>query len=147
MTVRERQRRTYRRHDRSPYAARTGPVADGARASRHPGRVSQALYEITVNALLDRDRPLTAAEWDAAAARVGGNRVPLLLAELDDAGLLDDELLPAAVRQAWAGADDAVDRLGPARWAELFAAAGVPVPPGAAVTDEAARITDGRASP
>lgn len=93
--------------------------------------MSQGLYEITVNALLDRDRPLTAAEWAAAAARVGGNRVPLLLAELDDAGLLTPDLLPDAVRQAWAGADRPAERLDPARWAELCTAAGLPVPPSA----------------
>ena len=59
--------------------------------------MSQALYEITVNALLDRDRPLTRADWDAAVARVGGHRVPQLLAELTDAGLVGADLLPGAV--------------------------------------------------
>ncbi|WFG46281.1 hypothetical protein [Pseudonocardia alni] len=90
--------------------------------------MSQALYEVTVNALLDRDRPLTAAGWDAAAARVGRDRAPLLLAELDDAGLLPPALLASAVPEAWAGARDPVDRLPRSRWAELFAAAGLPVP-------------------
>ncbi|MBP2367334.1 hypothetical protein [Pseudonocardia parietis] len=86
--------------------------------------MSQALYEITVNALLDRDRPLDPAEWDAAVARVGGNRAPLLLAELDDAGLLGPELLAVAVPAAWKLADRPLDRLSAVRWRELYAAAG-----------------------
>lgn len=90
--------------------------------------MSQALYEVTVNALLDRDRPLTREEWDAAAARVGAHRTPLLLAELDDAGLLPPDLLPVAVRAAWDGADRPDERLHPDRWAELFDAAGLPAP-------------------
>lgn len=90
--------------------------------------MSQALYEVTVNALLDRDRPVTRAGWEAAAARVGGNRVPALLAELDDAGLVPPELLPDAVREAWAGADRPAERLAPQRWAELCDAAGLPRP-------------------
>ena len=73
--------------------------------------MSQALYEITVNALLDRDRPLTRADWDAAVARVGGHRVPQLLAELTDAGLVGADLLPGAVAEAWASADRPLDRL------------------------------------
>lgn len=91
--------------------------------------MSQALYEITVNAALDRDRPLSRAEWDAAAARVGPHRVPQLLAELDDAGLLPPDLLAVAVPAAWDGAEDPTDRLPPARWTELFADAGLPAPP------------------
>ena len=63
-------------------------------------------------------------------------RPPALLAarerhaagELDDAGLLPPALLASAVPEAWAGARDPVDRLPRARWAELFAAAGLPVP-------------------
>ncbi|MCO5563880.1 hypothetical protein L7F22_017531 [Adiantum nelumboides] len=46
--------------------------AGGAGLRGHPDHVSQALYEITVNALLDRDRPLTRADWDAAVARSAG---------------------------------------------------------------------------
>lgn len=88
--------------------------------------MSQALYEVTVNALLDRDRPLTRAEWDAAAARVGRGRVPLLLAELDDAGLLPPELLAVVVPEARDAGVGAADRLPPERWAELLAAAGPP---------------------
>ncbi|ANY08772.1 hypothetical protein [Pseudonocardia sp. HH130630-07] len=91
--------------------------------------MSQALYEITVNALLDRGRPLAPREWDAAVARVGRDRAPLLLAELDDAGLLTPELLPTAVRTAWEGADRPLVRLDAGRWRELFAAAGLGVPP------------------
>lgn len=87
--------------------------------------MSQALYEITVNALLDRDRPLAPAEWDAAVTRVGGDRAPLLLAELDDAGLLVPELLATAVPAAWALADRPLARLPADRWRELYAAAGV----------------------
>lgn len=112
-------RRTPRLAARSP-RARPGPC--------EPGGVSQALYEVTVNALLDRDRPLTRGQWDGAAARVGADRAPLLLAELDDAGLLPPDLLPAAVRAAWDGADRPAGRLHPDRWAELFDAAGLPFP-------------------
>ncbi|GAA1396366.1 hypothetical protein GCM10009613_47500 [Pseudonocardia kongjuensis] len=90
--------------------------------------MSQALYEITVNALLDRDRPLTAAEWDAAVARVGGNRVPQLLDELDDAGLVGPELAARAVPEAWAGADRPWERLPVERWRELFAGIGRELP-------------------
>ncbi|MFP5022098.1 hypothetical protein [Pseudonocardia phyllosphaerae] len=91
--------------------------------------MSQGLYEVTVNALLDRDRPLTPAEWDAAAARVGPARTPQLLAELDDAGLLGTDLLPAAVAAAWA---ESPQRLPADRWAELFDDAGLerPAAPG-----------------
>ena len=87
--------------------------------------MSQALYEITVNALLDRDRALTPAEWDAALARVGGHRAPQLLAELDDAGLIEPELLAAVVPAAWELADRPLARLPADRWRELFADAGV----------------------
>ncbi|MEJ8278075.1 hypothetical protein [Pseudonocardia spirodelae] len=94
--------------------------------------MSQALYEITVNALLDRDRPLTGDEWDAAVARVGGHRAAQLLAELADAALLPAPVLARAVREAWAGADRPLERLPAARWAELCDDAGLPVPPEAA---------------
>ncbi|WP_308819996.1 hypothetical protein [Pseudonocardia alni] len=99
--------------------------------------MSQALYEITVNALLDRDRPLTRADWDAAVARVGGPRVPQLLAELTDAGLVGADLLPGAVAGAWASADRPLDRLPAARWRELFDDAGLAPP----------AVTDGPSSP
>ncbi|MBN9789618.1 MULTISPECIES: hypothetical protein [unclassified Pseudonocardia] len=99
--------------------------------------MSQALYEITVNALLDRDRPLTRADWDAAVARVGGHRLPQLLAELTDAGLVGADLLPGAVAEAWASADRPLDRLPAARWRELFDDAGLAPP----------AVTDGSSSP
>ncbi|MBC3191602.1 hypothetical protein H7X46_11060 [Pseudonocardia sp. C8] len=92
--------------------------------------MSQALYEITVNALLDRDRPLTPAEWEAAVARVGGPRAPQLVAELDDAGLLGADLLAVAVPAAWELADRPLERLPADRWRELYAAAGAGPPPG-----------------
>ncbi|MEV1294808.1 hypothetical protein [Pseudonocardia sp. NPDC049635] len=94
--------------------------------------MSQALYEITVNALLDRDRPLTRAEWDAAVARVGGNRVPQLLDELDHAGLLEPGLFAIAVPAAWEAAERPWERLPGERWRELFVAAGrsYPADPG-----------------
>ncbi|MEQ3552553.1 hypothetical protein WIS52_18930 [Pseudonocardia nematodicida] len=92
--------------------------------------VSQALYEITVNALLDRDRALTPAGWDAAVARVGPPRVPQLLAELDDAGLIGPELLASAVPAAWGLADRPLDRLPAGRWRELYGDAGADLPPG-----------------
>ena len=91
--------------------------------------MSQALYEITVNALLDRDRPLTPAEWAAAVVRVGGNRAPLLLAELDDAGLLGPELLRVVVPAVWERAERPLDRLPTDRWRELHDDAGVGFPP------------------
>ncbi|SFM99794.1 hypothetical protein SAMN05216207_100622 [Pseudonocardia ammonioxydans] len=91
--------------------------------------MSQALYEITVNALLDRDRALTPAEWDAAVARVGGHRAPQLLAELDDAGLIEPELLASVVPAAWELADRPLARLPTDRWRELFTDAGVEARP------------------
>ncbi len=111
--------------------------AGGAGSRGHPDRVSQALYEITVNALLDRDRPITRPDWDAAVARVGGHRVPQLLAELTDAGLVGADLLPGAVAEAWASADRPLDRLPAARWRELFGDAGLAPP----------AVTDGSSSP
>lgn len=86
--------------------------------------MSAGLYEITVNALLDRGAVLGRTGWAAAAARVGHERVPALLVELTDAELIGDDVLPRAVADAWSGPARPTRRLDPEQWVELFAAAG-----------------------
>lgn len=89
--------------------------------------VSAGLYEITVNALLDRGVALGHAEWVSAGARVGAERMPALLAELADAELLTGDVLARAVAEAWSGPRHPARRLDPERWVELFGAAGYAV--------------------
>ncbi|RZT86797.1 hypothetical protein EV383_3695 [Pseudonocardia sediminis] len=86
--------------------------------------MSAGLYEITVNALLDRGAVLSRTEWTTAATRVGHERVPALLVELTDADLVGDDVLPRAVADAWSGPARPTQRLDPEQWVELFAAAG-----------------------
>ncbi|MDN5918775.1 MAG: hypothetical protein L0I76_27400 [Pseudonocardia sp.] len=89
--------------------------------------MSAGLYEITVNALLDRGVALSRAEWETAAARVGHERAPALLVELTEADLLPAEVLPRAVADAWTGPRRPTHRLDPEQWVELFGAAGYAV--------------------
>lgn len=86
-----------------------------------------ALYEVTVNALLDRDALLTGAEWASAAARVGRDRAPMLLVELADADLVTGDVLARAVSDAWRRADRPSGVVEPERWIELFRDAGYAV--------------------
>lgn len=99
------------------------------RAPCRPGRlpVSAGLYEITVNALLDRGVAIGAAGWASAAARVGHERVPALLVELTDADLVTADVLPRAVADAWSGPRRPAQRLDPEQWVQLFGDAGYAV--------------------
>lgn len=86
--------------------------------------MSQALYELTINALLDRDVPLNARdEWRRPAVRVGREREPALLAELYDVDLITPELLPFVVAEAWSAPEWPSRRLDHGRWLELFRSA------------------------
>ncbi|MBW0103841.1 hypothetical protein [Pseudonocardia sp. KRD291] len=89
--------------------------------------MSAGLYEITVNALLDRGTALSRTEWESAASRVGRERVPALLVELTDAALIGGDVLPRAVADAWSGPARPERRLDPEQWVELFGAAGYTV--------------------
>lgn len=89
--------------------------------------MSAGLYEITVNALLDRGVAIGAAGWASAAARVGHERVPALLAELTDAGLVTADVLPRAVADAWSGPRRPMQSLDLEQWVQLFGDAGYAV--------------------
>lgn len=89
--------------------------------------MSAGLYEITVNALLDRGAAVGRTEWAAAAARVGHERTPVLLVELFDADLIRGDVLARAAADAWSAPARPSRRLDPEQWVELFGAAGYAV--------------------
>jgi hypothetical protein len=74
--------------------------------------------------LLDNDVWLTRDDWQTLAVRVGRNSAPALLANLDAEGLIDPDLLPCAVCDAWEMAEWPLRCLPTGEWIALWEAVG-----------------------
>lgn len=72
-----------------------------------------------------RGEPITAEEWNRAAARVGRNPATALLLFTND--LLAPDVLPGAVADAWQSAEFPLSFLTRADWLDLFGRAGYTV--------------------